>query len=237
MSYYGFRFYSPGQGRFLNRDPIEEQGGLNLYAFVGNDPVNRVDWLGLHTLPAPVEVESFSVTADEIIAIESFGAHFKGHYTYFYNVRFDLTLKPCYDKSQVLIRQEIRDRLRRGDGVERDLSEWTEDGPDWWTGSQWNRGFGRTIEREGLFRRRRMGQHEPEWNETDLGGGHSQWSAVFWDAPGVLNLPAGSHPYNLSMRARTIVVDRETGEEIAEVRWGVRHSYNAPLEGVSYFYE
>ena len=47
VSYYGFRFYSPSQGRFLNRDPIEEQGGLNLYAFVGNDPVNRWDYLGL----------------------------------------------------------------------------------------------------------------------------------------------------------------------------------------------
>ena len=34
-------------GRFLNRDPIEEMGGLNLYAFVGNDPVNAWDYLGL----------------------------------------------------------------------------------------------------------------------------------------------------------------------------------------------
>ena len=47
VRYYGFRYYSPGQGRFLNRDPIEEAGGLNLYAFVGNDPVNRWDYLGL----------------------------------------------------------------------------------------------------------------------------------------------------------------------------------------------
>ena len=44
---YGFRFYSPGQGRFLSRDPIGERGGLNLYAFVGNDPVNAWDYLGL----------------------------------------------------------------------------------------------------------------------------------------------------------------------------------------------
>ncbi len=47
LYYYGFRFYSPGQGRFLNRDPIGELGGLNLYAFVGNDPVNAWDYLGL----------------------------------------------------------------------------------------------------------------------------------------------------------------------------------------------
>lgn len=44
---YGYRFYSPSQGRFINRDPIEERGGLNLYGFVGNDPVSGIDALGL----------------------------------------------------------------------------------------------------------------------------------------------------------------------------------------------
>ena len=37
LVYYNFRHYSPSLGRFLSRDPIEEQGGLNLDAFVGND--------------------------------------------------------------------------------------------------------------------------------------------------------------------------------------------------------
>jgi len=45
--YYGHRYYSPSLGRFINRDPIEEQGGINLYSFVGNDPVNRWDLLGM----------------------------------------------------------------------------------------------------------------------------------------------------------------------------------------------
>ncbi len=43
---FGFRFYSPGLGRFINRDPIGEAGGLNLYGFVGNSPTNRVDPFG-----------------------------------------------------------------------------------------------------------------------------------------------------------------------------------------------
>jgi hypothetical protein len=34
-------------GRFINRDPIEEQGGLNLYAFVRNNGVNTWDYLGM----------------------------------------------------------------------------------------------------------------------------------------------------------------------------------------------
>lgn len=44
---YGFRFYDPNLQRWLNRDPIDERGGLNLYSYVGNDPVNEIDPLGL----------------------------------------------------------------------------------------------------------------------------------------------------------------------------------------------
>ena len=45
---FGFRFYSPGMGRWLNRDPLEEEGGINLYAMVGNNPINNTDEYGLH---------------------------------------------------------------------------------------------------------------------------------------------------------------------------------------------
>ena len=44
--YYNYRHYSPLLGRFLSRDPIREKGGLNLYAFVGNNPYAHVDALG-----------------------------------------------------------------------------------------------------------------------------------------------------------------------------------------------
>lgn len=41
--YYGFRYYSPSLGRFFGRDPIEEKGGLHLYAFCRNNAVNSYD--------------------------------------------------------------------------------------------------------------------------------------------------------------------------------------------------
>ncbi|MFT3867139.1 MAG: RHS repeat-associated core domain-containing protein [Nibricoccus sp.] len=47
LIYYGMRYYQPNLGRFINRDPAEEQGGINLYAFCGNDGVNRYDLLGM----------------------------------------------------------------------------------------------------------------------------------------------------------------------------------------------
>jgi RHS repeat-associated protein len=47
LNYYGFRFYDPVDGRWLNRDPLEEAGGLNLQAACLNNPLNVWDVLGL----------------------------------------------------------------------------------------------------------------------------------------------------------------------------------------------
>jgi len=49
LVYYINRYYSPELGRWISGDPIEEAGGLNLYGMVGNDPVNRWDYLGKST--------------------------------------------------------------------------------------------------------------------------------------------------------------------------------------------
>ncbi len=34
LTYYGLRYYSPDLGRWINRDPIEEEGGTNLYTYL-----------------------------------------------------------------------------------------------------------------------------------------------------------------------------------------------------------
>ncbi len=47
LSYYGYRHYSAVIGRWITRDPIGEAGGINLYGFVQNDPVNMIDPFGL----------------------------------------------------------------------------------------------------------------------------------------------------------------------------------------------
>jgi RHS repeat-associated protein len=42
-----YRFYSPVYCRFLTRDPSGYEGGINLYAYCRNNPINRFDPLGL----------------------------------------------------------------------------------------------------------------------------------------------------------------------------------------------
>jgi RHS repeat-associated protein len=44
---YGYRFYVPLLGRWINRDPITERGGRNLFRFARNCGINIVDLLGL----------------------------------------------------------------------------------------------------------------------------------------------------------------------------------------------
>jgi RHS repeat-associated protein len=47
LLYMRARYYAPNIGRFINQDPIGLAGGLNLYAYVGNNPANSIDPSGL----------------------------------------------------------------------------------------------------------------------------------------------------------------------------------------------
>jgi hypothetical protein len=53
---YGYRWYDPLTGHWKSRDPIEEEGGITLYGFVGNDGLNHADYLGLTTSTGSVDI-------------------------------------------------------------------------------------------------------------------------------------------------------------------------------------
>ncbi len=47
LSYYGYRYYISSLGRWLTREPLGEDDGINLYEFVWSNPANLIDPDGL----------------------------------------------------------------------------------------------------------------------------------------------------------------------------------------------
>ncbi len=54
LYYYGLRYYFPELGRWPSRDPIGERGGLNVYGFIRNASLFRMDILGLEEVKESV---------------------------------------------------------------------------------------------------------------------------------------------------------------------------------------
>jgi hypothetical protein len=68
-------FYNPSTGRWLSRDPVEETGGLNVYVFVGNQPINKTDRDGRatfsHRASFDVSIETHHYYSDVMIEFRS----------------------------------------------------------------------------------------------------------------------------------------------------------------------
>ncbi len=68
LSIYPFRFYNPAIGKWMTRDPLGEAGGINLYNFTSNNPVNIVDPLGLFAPAIPYAAYGIGLLSAATIA-------------------------------------------------------------------------------------------------------------------------------------------------------------------------
>ena len=84
-------FYNPHTGRWLSRDPIEENGGANLYAFVNDDPVDLSDAQGL-----------------DFIAVGIRGAHAAANLQNHMSIEFYEEKPPCTPKGYKFQSSSVR---------------------------------------------------------------------------------------------------------------------------------
>ncbi|MBC2602996.1 RHS repeat-associated core domain-containing protein [Puniceicoccus vermicola] len=200
MFYYGFRYYDSETGRWASRDPIKEEGGLNLYGFVGNDGVNSWDILGLEddSKKACCDVERFSMVVDRWDK-KTEGGEFSLNLT----VLFTLILKKGSEKSDCIIYQKLNGATSMQVKFFDKWIPWPElfdddyDVPKnssskyWWDGQKW------------LL---------PDW-----GNWAGDRLATFNDVPGVYNASKSNFPIRFDMKFRTVVADKKTGEEQADL--------------------
>ncbi|MBO7483110.1 MAG: RHS repeat-associated core domain-containing protein [Kiritimatiellae bacterium] len=61
LVYYNYRHYNPIDGRWLNRDCLQEMGGFNLYVFTDNSVPMRMDVRGLRSFTIEIRLSSQAI--------------------------------------------------------------------------------------------------------------------------------------------------------------------------------
>lgn len=113
LYHYKARAYSPKLGRFLQTDPIGYDDGMNMYAYVGGDPVNATDPMGLCRRSLPTGTAEGGTTEQLTVTACSGGNAFFWHGSGF----FEMIAEPGLGNAEYLFRgiaqqiQELRDTL------------------------------------------------------------------------------------------------------------------------------
>ena len=133
LHYNTMRYYDPLLSRYISADPIEEEGGWNLYRFAKNDPVMFFDYMGLKVYKVHVglriglglifyvhtyiEVNGIGYGIDPN-SINRDEHSYYGNPELYFLIKNEIKTPKCLteDEFDSLVKKEINDSINRGDG-------------------------------------------------------------------------------------------------------------------------
>jgi len=132
LLYYGFRYYQPQTGRWLNRDPINDRGSQitrsvlpegdlqeesNLFAFVRNDPLGRFDPWGLaYFALRPLQGSPWLYGYSKNPISDFFNVEISHETVFFEDGKLPANLGFFYDTNGGEVRSDSLDGYRKTDG-------------------------------------------------------------------------------------------------------------------------
>src|SRR5580765_2148016 len=92
-------YYDPGVQRWLNRDPIAENAGLNLFEFCLNNPINKLDSFGLVTVTVGKEVpcDRKLLTTCAVKCLKTHGAGWKPQKCTMVRITVEIIPATCFN--------------------------------------------------------------------------------------------------------------------------------------------
>jgi RHS repeat-associated protein len=109
LLYYGKRYLNTVTGRWWSKDPAEETGGQNLYAFVRNSPINNFDALGLAEASGKVDdPDAYDVGWEWLLGTPNTHRQFKDGDKMTEELRRSGTIQASFEKAKAALRERCK---------------------------------------------------------------------------------------------------------------------------------